>query len=105
MYKAAVVGSPGTVDAFRALGTDIFTANGPAEVESLLTKFAFDYAVVFITEDIAPAKESLVKRNAKQLLPAITLLPVAASSERALQKLRFVVEKAVGADILGLGGE
>ncbi len=105
MYKAAVIGRPGTVEAFRALGAEVFAANNPAEVEELLATFTTDYAIVMISEDLAPAKEVLVSLNAKQVLPAITLLPVAVSSERALEKLRFSVEKAVGADILGLGGE
>ncbi|NLY54906.1 MAG: hypothetical protein GX058_00140 [Firmicutes bacterium] len=105
MYKAAVIGRPGTVEAFRALGAEVFAATNPAEVEELLTSFTADYAIVLISEDLAPAKEVLVGLNSKQVLPAISLLPVEVSAERALEKLRFSLEKAVGADILGLGGE
>ncbi|MBO8127157.1 MAG: V-type ATP synthase subunit F [Firmicutes bacterium] len=105
MSRVAVIGSSGSCEVFRALGAEVFTVATPDEAKDLLNRLESDYAVVFITEDVAPQSEFLAKKNLERDLPAITLLPVAVSQDKGLAKLKRAVEKAVGADILGLGGE
>lgn len=104
MHKVAVIGSPGSADVFRALGAEVYSAASAEETETLLDRVQDEYAVIFITEDVAPAEEALIRRNLERDLPALTLLPVASGSRMGLAKLRHNMEKAVGADILGLGG-
>lgn len=105
MYKVAVIGSPGSVDAYRALGVTVFNSSGALETEQLLAKIQSEFAAVFITEDVAPSNVDLLRLNLEEELPALTLLPAAIPQKAGLAKLQLSVEKAMGADILGLGGD
>lgn len=113
-YKLAIVGSPEAIAGFALLGVDAVPANSPEEaVEALFTlkrNTRVDeggvehnvYAIVFITEDLAsgisPDDEKKLARGA---LPAIIPLPShKGSSGAGLSRLKRIVERAVGTDIL-----
>lgn len=113
-FKLAIIGSPEAIAGFSLLGADAIPANDPAEaVEALFMlkrKMLTDekgaerneYAIVFITEDLAtgisPDDE---KKLARGTLPAIIPLPShKGSTGYGLARLKRIVERAVGTDIL-----
>jgi len=113
-YKTAIIGSRDAIAGFSLLGVDVVPVESPQEaVEQLLTlkkKKREDergvevntYAIIFITEDLAggisPDDEKKLARGA---LPAIIPLPShQGSTGYGLQRLKRIVERAVGSDIL-----
>ncbi|PIR48329.1 V-type ATP synthase subunit F [Candidatus Peregrinibacteria bacterium CG10_big_fil_rev_8_21_14_0_10_55_24] len=113
-YRIAIIGSRDTVAGFALLGVDVVPVIGPQQaVEELfrlkreLTKDEVGverntYAIVFISEDLAsgisPEDEKKLARGA---LPAIIPLPShRGSTGYGLSRLKRIVERAVGSDIL-----
>lgn len=113
-YKLAIVGSPEAIAGFALLGADTVPASSPEEAVEELFRLKKDmwtdengvdrntYAIVFITEDLAsgisPDDEKKLARGA---LPAIIPLPSQeGTTGYGLQRLRRIVERAVGSDIL-----
>ncbi len=113
-YQIAIVGPQEAVAGFALLGVHIVPAHDSREaVEALFTlkktmqtdEFGRErnaYAIVFIAEDLAsgisPEDEKRLSRGA---LPAIIPLPShRGSTGYSLQRLKRIVERAVGSDIL-----
>lgn len=112
-YKIAIVGTREAVAGFSLLGMDIVSVATPAEaVEALFTlkRATYEekgvvrntYGIVFVTEDLltnlTPEDE---RKLAKGALPAIVPLPShKGSSGAGLARLRRIVERAIGSDIL-----
>lgn len=104
MYKIAVLGDRDSVLGFMALGLDVYPVDQQAPVKARETLHRLareDYAVIYITEQLARELEADVDRYKDEVTPAIILIPGKAGSlgigSDALQK---AVERAVGADIL-----
>ena len=103
MYKKiGVVGDKDSVLAFKALGIDVFPVVGADEARIAVDRLAKnDYAVIFITEQVAQEIEETIERYTKQVLPAVILIP---SNQGTLiigmKKISDSVEKAVGVNIL-----
>ena len=114
-YRIAIVGPRETVAAFSLLGVDVVPVSTGAEAVAALFKLKRSmrddkgiqrntYAVVFITEDfaatISPDDEKKLQRGA---LPAIIPLPSsheADGTSYGLQRIKRIVERAIGSDIL-----
>lgn len=113
-YKIAIVGSRDAVAGFSLLGVDVVPVESPNEAVEQLLALKKDmrkdargievntYAIIFITEDLAggisPDDE---KKLAKGALPAIIPLPShQGATGYGLQRLKRIVERAVGSDIL-----
>ena len=113
-YKLAIVGSKEAIAGFTLLGADPVPASTSAEALSVLERLKKEtqidshgverntYAIVFVTEDLAsglsPEDEKKLARGA---LPAIIPLPShQGSTGYGLQRLKRIVERAVGSDIL-----
>jgi V/A-type H+-transporting ATPase subunit F len=61
-----------------------------------------DYAVVFVTEQVAQGIEETIERYTKQMLPAVILIPSNQGTLNiGMQQINDNVEKAVGVNILG----
>lgn len=113
-YRIAIVGSRQSVHGFSLLGADIVpaetTAQAVAELYRLKKVTNKDakgterqtYAIIFITEDLAsgiPHEDE--KKLARGALPAIIPLPShRGSGGYGLARLKRIVERAVGSDIL-----
>ena len=113
-YRIAIVGSRQSVQGFSLLGADIVPAESTekaiAELYRLKKVMNKDekgierqtYAIIFVTEDLAsgiPAEDE--KKLARGALPAIIPLPShRGSSGYGLARLKRIVERAVGSDIL-----
>lgn len=102
MYKIAVIGDKDTVLAFKSLGVDIFPVLNEKEASFTITKLAKEnYAVIFLTEQIAKEIPEKVAQYRNEMLPAITLIPSNRGSFGiGIQEVKKSVEKAIGADIL-----
>lgn len=113
-YKFAVVGSVSSVKLYQALGAETYAVNTVAaardKTESLFSSVTNDefkraqYAVVFVEEDFYKTfPEDLIERFSRKALPAIIPVPSPRSGDDnfASNRLRKIVERAVGSDILG----
>jgi V/A-type H+-transporting ATPase subunit F len=102
MYKIAVMGDRDSVLGFRALGLEVFPAEDPNEARRTLHRLAHnDYAVIYITEQLAAQISPEIERYQDNLTPAIILIPGKTGSlGLGSAALQSAVERAVGADIL-----
>jgi V/A-type H+-transporting ATPase subunit F len=103
MYKIAVMGDFESVMGFKALGLDVFAASEPAEAVSLLARLKSEnYAIIYITEDLAQHMGEAIARFKDDPLPAIILIP-GKSGPLGLgaAQIKDSIERAVGADIIG----
>ena len=103
MYKKiAVVGDKDSVLAFKALGIEVFPVVEASEARKTIDRLAMnDYAVIFVTEQVAQNISETIERYTNKTLPAVILIP---SNQGSLnigkQKISDNVEKAVGVNIL-----
>lgn len=103
MYKKiAVVGDKDSVLAFKALGIEVFPVVEASEARKTIDRLAMnDYAVIFVTEQVAQTISETIERYTNKTLPAVILIP---SNQGSLnigkQKISDNVEKAVGVNIL-----
>lgn len=113
-YRIAIVGSREAVSGFALLGIDVAPVDtvedAVAKLYELKKITARDeqgiernaYAIIFVTEDfmadISPDDEKRLTRGA---LPAIIPLPShKGATGYGLQRLKRIVERAIGSDIL-----
>ena len=103
MYKKiGVVGDKDSVLAFKALGVDVFPVVEADEARRVVDNCAKnDYAVIFVTEQIAQKIEETITRYNEELLPAIILIPSNQGSLNiGLKRISDSAEKAIGVNIL-----
>lgn len=106
-YKIAVIGDKDTVMAFKSLGVDIFPIMNEKEAGRTLVKLAKqNYAIIFVTEQIAAKIEDRIALFRNQILPAITLIPSNQGSLGiGIREVKKSVERAIGVDIFKNEGE
>lgn len=113
-YRIAIVGNRETVKGFALLGVDVKAVEGSSDALATLWELkrsmATDehgterpaYAIIFVTEDIL--KDTSLeeqKKLAKGALPAIIPLPThLGSTGFGMSRLKRIVERAIGSDIL-----
>lgn len=102
MYKVGVVGDKDSIFAFKSLGVEIFPCISPEEGRRTIDKLAAkNYAVIFVTENIAKDIMDTIDRYQKKNVPAIVLIPSSQGSLGiGIKKISDSVEKAVGVNIL-----
>lgn len=101
MYKIAVLGDRDSVLGFRALGLDAFFVEEAEEARQILHRLAREeYAIIYITEDLAGPLAADIDRYKSETTPAVILIPGKGGSlGLGSRALRAAVERAVGADI------
>lgn len=102
MYKIAVIGDRESVMGFRALGLTAVVAENGEQGSRSLRKLADDnYAVIYVTEQLAAKMQAEIARYIDN--PQCAVIPIP-SKEGALgigqREMHQAVERAVGADIL-----
>ena len=102
MYKIGVMGDSASVLGFKALGLDVFPVEDAEEAKKLLHRLAKeDYAILYMTEQLASRIPAEIGQYKDDLTPAIILIP---GKEGPLgigaANVKSAVERAVGADIL-----
>lgn len=102
MYKIGVVGDKDSVLAFKAIGIDVYPVIEVEEARKTIDKMAVNnYAVIFVTEQLAKDLEETIERYNRVMLPAIILIPSNQGSLNiGMQRIKDNVEKAVGVNIL-----
>lgn len=99
--KIAAVGPASSVEGFKALGVEVFEVERPTEAQAVWNSLDPDlYAVIFVTEDILEALADQVEAYGRRAFPVVTPIPpVSGSGGAGVDRLRALVEKAVGADM------
>lgn len=98
--KIAVIGDKDSILAFRAVGVDVYPIKNYFDAADVLKRLARDYAVVFITEEIAENIPEVLDRYKTRPYPAVIPIPGAAGSDGfGMMGITRDVEKAVGVDI------
>jgi len=100
--KIGVVGDKDSVLAFKSIGIDVFPVTHNDEARKIVDKLAMnDYAVIFVTEQVAEGIQETIERYTRQMLPAVILIPSNQGTLNiGMQKINDNVEKAVGINIL-----
>ena len=106
VYKVAVIGDQDSILGFNALGMDVFPAEKAETAAKLIDELAENgYAVIFITEPLAETVKDKLAFYREKELPAIVPVPsVRGDTGMGMQQVKDSVQKAVGIDILGIGG-
>ncbi|MCI9506511.1 MAG: V-type ATP synthase subunit F [Oscillospiraceae bacterium] len=101
MYKIAVLGDRDSVMGFKALGLDTFFVEEADEARHTLHRIAKEeYAIIYITEQLAQLVPADIARYKTETTPAIILIPGKSGSlGLGAQALQTAIERAVGADI------
>ena len=73
--KIAVLGDKDIILAFKAVGADVFSANGYFEAAEKMKKLAREYAIIFVTEDIAEQIADVIARYKSRPYPAVIPIP------------------------------
>ncbi len=102
MYKIGVIGDKDSILGFKALGLSVFPVTEIEEAKNVLHKLAKeDYAVIYITEQIAKDITTEIDKYKDKRFPAIILIPNNQGSLGiGMRGVKKSVERAVGADIL-----
>lgn len=103
MYKIGIIGDRDSVLGFMALGFSVHEAQGSADAADRLDQLvrSGEYAVIFVTEELALGMQEDMARYKDMPLPAITVIPGASGGTGyGMASIKSAVERAVGADIL-----
>ena len=101
MYKIAVLGDRDSVMGFKALGLDTYFVEEADEARHTLHQLAHgEYAIIYITEQLASLLTADIARYKTETTPAVILIPGKTGSlGLGAQALQTAIERAVGADI------
>lgn len=101
MSKIAVLGDRDSVLGFKALGLEVlFAEDRDRAVKELHRLAREEYAIIYITEDLAQTMMADIEKYHDKPAPAVILIPGRSGSLGVAQgALKAAVERAVGADI------
>ena len=102
MNKIGVIGGRDSVLGFRALGLDTCIAESGEQAKDAIHRMAKEnYAIIYMTEQLAAQLPAEIARYKDALTPAIILIPGKEGSLGiGMANVKTAVERAVGADIL-----
>lgn len=101
-YKIAIIGNHEEILGFKALGLFPIAVNSTEDAKKKFDEIVNnnDFAIVFVTENWALKIQDVLLEH-RGALPAVVTIPnYAGSKGMGEQKLRKIVEQAVGSDIL-----
>ena len=103
MYKIAIIGDRESVLGFKALGLEVHPAEDYTQAKTILHTLAKDdYAIIYITEQLAVQMEGEIVHYKDDVTPAIILFPGKGGNlGLGMAAVHKSVERAVGANILG----
>lgn len=102
MYKVAVMGDKDSVEGFKAIGMHAAIANKENAHFKLKELVGMNYAVIFITEELASGIPEVIESYKEEMVPAIILIPgLKGNTGDGMRNIGELVKNAVGADILG----
>ncbi|MCX8103738.1 MAG: V-type ATP synthase subunit F [Candidatus Bipolaricaulota bacterium] len=103
--RIAIVGKRDVYLGFKALGVTVRDARTPQAAErAVLDLVSQGFSIIFVSEGLARELGPLLERFRKQPTPAIVMIPDNMGSLGiARERIRKLVERAVGIDILSRG--
>jgi len=101
--KIGILGEKKSILAFRALGVDVFGVDSTEDLLKAKEEIAKEeFAIIFITEDIAKDYPEEIESFYQETLPAVLVIPgVKGSLGLGREGLKKILERALGSDILG----
>lgn len=104
--KTAIIGDGDSILVFKAAGVDAFPAEDAAKARDVLRKIAKNYAIIFITEELAEQLADFLKRFDEEPYPVVLAVPSKGGSSGYGERfLKSAVERALGVDILFNNGK
>ncbi len=102
MYSIAVLGDRDSVMGFKVLGLHVYPVDDVDKARSTLHKLAREnYAIIYVTEQLAVSLEAEIARYKDNVTPAIILIPGKEGSLNiGMSNISRTVERAIGADVL-----
>lgn len=102
MYKIGVIGDKDSILGFKALGISVFpTADTKQAAKTLIDLAKDNYAIIFITEQLALELKDYIDVYKQSITPAVILIPNNQGTlGLGIKGVKQSVEKAIGADIL-----
>ena len=98
--KIAVIGDKDSILAFKAVGADVYPIKNYFDAADTLKKLAREYAIIFITEEIAENIADVVARYKARPYPAVIPIPGANGSNGfGMKGISDNVEKALGTNL------
>ena len=100
--KIGVVGDKDSILGFKAIGIDVFPVVEPEEARKAVDNCARNnYAVIFVTEQVAKNIEETIARYNEELLHEIILIPSNQGSLNiGLKRISNRTKKNIGVNIL-----
>ena len=99
--KMAIVGDGDSIMVFKAAGVSTFAAEDEKKAREVLRKIAKDYAIIFLTENLARPLTEFLKRFDESPYPVVVSVPAAGGSTGyGFEVLKSAMERALGVDIL-----
>ncbi len=107
MSKVALIGDKTSVLGFQALGFDSYPVVELREAREVWLKIKEkDYTVIVATEEVYREIDDLIAELAERFTPAVLIIPPAKGGKNlGFQRMKKIVEKAVGMDILSEEGK
>lgn len=102
MYKIGIIGDRDSICGFAAVGIDTFPVIDENSAKASLKHLVqSEYGIIYITEHYAELLKKEIAEYSESLIPAIIPIPSNNGSVKlGVNKVRSMVEKAVGSDIL-----
>ncbi len=101
MYKIGVIGDKDSILGFKAVGLSVFPVTNSSEAENMLKKLSNEFAVIYVTEQLAKDIVETIDMYKDSRFPIIIPIPGNQGSLGiGMQGVKKSVERAVGADIL-----
>ena len=107
-FDLAIVGPSAAIAGFRALGVAVFPAETAEAARKEIVRLRTEekegrarFAAIFLLEELAAAiTPDDWKKWSQKALPAVTLLPGIAQSGLAAERMKQILERAVGSSAL-----
>ena len=98
--RCAIVGDGDSIMVFKAAGVDAFPADDGKKARELLRKVAREYAVIFLTEELARELGDFLKRFDEEPYPVVLTIPSKnGSTGYGAEEIRRASERALGVDL------
>ena len=102
-HKIAAVGEEDIVLGFKALGIETFPVTDGETTVKLLEELinSQEYEIIFVSESMAEKVEGVMAEYGALPLPSVVYIPGSQGGQGfAMARIRRIIERAVGADIL-----
>lgn len=102
MSRIAVIGDRDSIYGFASLGLDIYPVAEKDDGSGVFRKLADgDYAVIYVTEELAVRLSDDIARYNSRITPAVITIPgIKGNTGMGIAMVKKSVERAVGSDII-----